>query len=135
MKKLSKKEEAAQIRKFSAAMAVFLAILATISLLRGHGTYVGLYIAAAAFLVLGLPFPIAMKPVYWAWMKFAGALGWFNTRLLLGLVFYLMFTPIALCLRLLGKDMLDLKLEPDRASYWHIRDRKPPEPDSYERQF
>ena len=49
-----------------------------------------------------------MKPAWlWLphriWMTIAGAIGWFNTRVILGLCFYLLITPIGFTLRLFGK--------------------------------
>jgi hypothetical protein len=41
------------------------------------------------------------------WLKFAEALGQFNTRLLLGLVFYLVLTPVALLYRLFNRAAAD----------------------------
>lgn len=71
----------------------------------------------------GLIWPAGLKPVYKAWMSLAVVLGWFMSRLLLGVVFYLAVTPIGLIMRLVGKDVLDLKMR-DRDSYWHLRDEE-----------
>ncbi len=90
---------------------------------------------AAAFIFCGLFARPLLRPVYIAWMVFAFALGWVNTRLLLGLFFYLIMTPVALILRLAGKDLLDRR--PDRAvkSYWIPRERTPLDRSRYERLF
>ena len=81
---------------------------------------VGLGIVFGAW---GLIWPAGLKPVYKVWMSLAAILGWFMSRLLLGLVFYLAVTPIGWIMRLVGKDVLDLKMK-DRASYWHLRDEE-----------
>ena len=128
-------DQTKQIRQFSAAMAVFLGILGSIPLFKGNPANISLYVAGVAFLVVGLAVPVAVKPIFWLWMKIAHALGWFNTRLLLGIVFYVIFTPIALVLRLLRVDMLDRRIEPDRPSYWHRRENPELKPEDYERQF
>ncbi|MGD8312153.1 MAG: SxtJ family membrane protein [Gammaproteobacteria bacterium] len=75
------------------------------------------WIAAAAFAGTGLLLTEALRPVYWVWMKLGHALGWFNTRLILGLVFFVLFAPVALLLRLLGKDPLQRRLEGDKTTY------------------
>ncbi|HBQ59112.1 MAG TPA: hypothetical protein DD671_05660 [Balneolaceae bacterium] len=45
----------------------------------------------------------------WAWYKLAEGLGWFNSRVLLSLVYYVVVTPIALLFRLFGNDPMRLK--------------------------
>jgi hypothetical protein len=52
-----------------------------------------------------------------AWMKFAFALAWVNTRLLLSIVYFIVLPPIAIGLRLFGKDYLHLGKR-QNGSYW-----------------
>jgi len=52
------------------------------------------------------------------WDKLGNILGTINTALILLLVFFLVITPIAVLMRLLGKDKLDLKFDADTQSYW-----------------
>lgn len=57
-------------------------------------------------LVLVVPaalYPPALLPLYKAWLPIARVLAWFNTRLLLGLVFFVMMLPLGIVLRLAGK--------------------------------
>ena len=49
--------------------------------------------------------PASLRPVYKVWMRFAGVLGWINTRIILGLVFFLMFFPFGLIMRLFNDPM------------------------------
>jgi hypothetical protein len=58
-----------------------------------------------------------LAPVQRYWLKFGHALGWVNSRIILGFVYYLLFTPVALVLRLLGKRPLDVKNRSSGASY------------------
>jgi hypothetical protein len=76
-----------------------------------------------------------LRPLYVGWMKFAFVLGWVNTRILLGLFFYLILTPIGLVLRLTGKDLLGLTIDRHATSYWVKRERKPFDPESAKQQF
>lgn len=61
---------------------------------------------------------IFLKSVYAVWMKFASVLGIINVTLILSLLFYIIFTPIGLIIRLFGRDLLDRKIEKDKTSYW-----------------
>lgn len=78
---------------------------------------------------------LALKPVYIIWMRFVFVLGWISARLLLLVVFYLVFTPTALIIRLFGKDLLDMKIDKNRPSYWHKKESKAFSRPDYERQF
>jgi hypothetical protein len=68
-------------------------------------------------------------------MKFAFVLGWINTRILLGIFFYLILTPIGLIMRISGKDLIDQKIDKGAKSYWKKRERVPFDPAQYERLF
>lgn len=69
-------------------------------------------------LILGTLIPVALKPVYIVWMKIAHVLGWINTRILLSLMFFLVFTPLGLLMRLTKKDPLRLAWGNKSLSYW-----------------
>lgn len=55
------------------------------------------------------------------WMTFAFALGWFNTRLLLTIVYVVLIGIPAIVLKVIRKDLLDRRWH-DRASYWRIKE-------------
>jgi hypothetical protein len=84
------------------------------------------WILAALLAVTALVLPASLKPVYHWWMQLAHVLGWINTRILLSLVFFLIFSPIALILRLLGKDPMRRKFNPTEQSY-RVESKAPPE--------
>ena len=72
---------------------------------------------AGALWVLAIIIPVALNPIYHVWMRFGLILGWINTRIILGLVFYVFFTPFALILKVLGKDPMSRKLNASINSY------------------
>ena len=63
------------------------------------------WLVAAAFVLLALVLPVALGPVYRGWMKVGAVLGWINTRLILGIVFFLIFVPFGLMMRLFNDPM------------------------------
>ncbi len=121
------------VRKFGLLFGALSVLVGAYMLYRGHGTWVWALGAAVFFWVTGLVGYPVLKPVYIGWMKFAYVLGWINTRLFLGLFFYLILTPMGLLLRLLGKDLLDEKIDKNAATYW--KKREPVDPSRYERLF
>ena len=68
-------------------------------------------------------------------MLFAKALGWVNTRILLSLMYFVIFTPFRIISIIIGKDFLDRKIEKDRESYWQKREVKIFKKELYRRQF
>ncbi|MBV6403837.1 MAG: hypothetical protein IT228_06740 [Flavobacteriales bacterium] len=78
-----------------------------------------LIVAVCAGLI-GLLVPPLARLVHRGWMKLAHALGWFNGRVLLGAVFFLLLTPIALLRRLGRSD--GLALRKPAGSIWTVRD-------------
>lgn len=122
------------LRNFGLVMAVVLGFL-TLLLLRKHsGNAVYFAAAAAAFLLPALIFPRALVILYFPWMTFSFVLGWFMTRVILSLTFFLVFTPMGLGLRMFGKDLLDLKQDPKAETYWK-KHTAAPGTDRYRRPF
>ena len=83
---------------------------------------------------LYLVFPKGIYPFYRVWMFIAGILGWINTRLLLGIVFYLLILPIGFVMRTLGKLHYRAKLKEDSSTFW-IKNTETLDNDYLERPF
>ena len=83
----------------------------------------------------GLLLPKILKPFYILWMLLAHVLSWVNTRIILGLIFYLIFTPIALIMKLTKRDSLQRKIDKDASSYWVQRTMPKNIKEHFERQF
>jgi hypothetical protein len=76
---------------------------------------------------LGLAVPMALKPVYRTWMKFGLLMSKIMTPLIMGIVFFLTVTPMALLMRLLGKDYMARRLDRSAQSYRIESQANPPE--------
>jgi Saxitoxin biosynthesis operon protein SxtJ len=81
---------------------------------------------AAFFLVPAVLFPKSLAWVHKGWMALGHVLGWINTRIILGFVFYFIVTPTGMVRRWLGKDPMGRRLRPDLDSYRIIRKPRPP---------
>lgn len=62
------------------------------------------WVVAAALWFPALLFPAVLKPVYRGWMKFGAVLGFVNTRIILGVFFFIILAPIGLVMRVFGYD-------------------------------
>ena len=65
----------------------------------------------------GLIAPATLRPLYHYWMKFAEVVGRFNTKVLLGFVFYAMITPVGLFVRFFRRDPMARKFDASAESY------------------
>jgi hypothetical protein len=88
-----------------------------------------------AILLIGLAVPIVLKPLQKIWMAIAILVGWVMTRLILSVLFFLVFTPISLISRLFGRSFLDLRPNPSQETYWNLRERNDLDKTTLERQF
>ncbi len=87
-----------------------------------------------ALIILGLIFPKALVYPNRAWMALAEVLAFISTRIILGLVFFLIVTPIGVAKRLLGWDPLNRRAVPG-PSYWHAYGERQRDPRHYEKMF
>ncbi len=79
----------------------------------------------ASLIVLGWLHPPALRYVYRGWMAVGHVLGSINTRIILGLVFYGLITPMGLAMRVMGKDFMRRSSQPEAASYRVPRAARP----------
>jgi hypothetical protein len=96
---------------------------------------VGLGGPALVLMALGLAAPRVLHPVYTVWMGLAVVLGFVMTRVILTAVFVGLVIPIGLVLRLVGKDLLRLKLDPEADSYWLPKEEADPAAERMTRYF
>jgi hypothetical protein len=82
-------------------------------------------VIAAGLLIPAVVFPRSLVWVHKGWMAIGHVLGWINTRIILGMIFYVIVTPIGIIRRWLGKDPMGRNLRPDLDSYRVIRKPRP----------
>ena len=123
------------IRDFGILIGFILLIIAGILFYKERASYELIILLGIAFIGLGLGMPIILKPFYLVWMNFAVVLGWLMTRLILGLLFYIVVSPIGFISRLFGKEFLELKNSSLNSSYWNYKDNGRISHKDYEKQF
>ena len=107
-----------QLRKFGLLVGgIFCAIGLWPAILRGQNPRLWAVTIGVLLLIPALVAPRILGPVYRVWMTAGEALGWINTRILLGVVFYGLITPMGLAMRLCGKNTMRLTYEPGLESY------------------
>ncbi|MGD2075889.1 MAG: SxtJ family membrane protein [Gammaproteobacteria bacterium] len=77
--------------------------------------------------------PGSLRPVYAGWMKFGQVMNWINTRVILGILFYGVFLPFGLVMRLFGRDPMHRRRDTAASTYRVKSDNHPK--DNVERPF
>lgn len=75
------------------------------------------FVVLAIFWLIAFVCPVILRPVNSTWIKIGNVLGWINSRIILGIMFYLLIFPIGLLLKLFGKDSMNRKLNEKTDSY------------------
>jgi len=75
------------------------------------------WIVATILWLPALIMPSVLTPVYTTWMKVGHVLGWINTRIILGVIFYVMILPMGIVMRLFGNDPMKRKMDGPATSY------------------
>jgi membrane-bound ClpP family serine protease len=113
--KSSKKE----LRKFAIILFCIFAFIAGLMFWRAKSSWLILFCVGMLFLFIGLIKPLFLKSFYTVWMAWGFILGWVMTGIILTLSFFVIVTPMGLLLRkVLGKDLLDEKIEKSKETYW-----------------
>lgn len=82
---------------------------------------------AGALLVVAFAMPRLLAPANGLWIKFGFLLGRIMNPLIMGVLFFIVLTPVAVAMRLSGKDILNLKQNDGEKTYWVTRnDEEPP---------
>jgi len=108
------------LRKFGLVVGGVFAALALVLVLRhrfNHSFQI-FTTAATILIVLALVAPTRLDLIERIWMKVGTVMGWFNTRVLLTAVFFVVLTPVSLLLRLIGRDPLKRRFDRQATSYW-----------------
>ena len=132
MKEITKKD----LRQFGVGLGVILVILGTIHFFKHNDKTSYVLWGISIFpLISGIFIPNIIRPVYKVFLKVAHAIGWFNTRVILIVLYYLLLTPIGLIMKLFGKDLLNIRIDKKQKSYWIKRQTVRATRETLERQF
>jgi hypothetical protein len=118
--------ESSSDRSFGLVFAGFFALLAAYNWWHVGGRwpiYLGI---ASVFLLAALVWPNVLAPLNRLWSKLGYVLGRIMSPVVLGLIFFVVMTPLAALMRALRKDALRLRSDSGAGSYWIVR--QPPGP-------
>ena len=125
-----------QQRTFGVSAGLVCAFIAWHQWRHGHAAAAAILVSSGvAVAALGYAAPGVLRHPSALWWRVLHALGWVNTRLILGVLFFLVFTPMGFVLRLTGWDPLALKRAPGQATGWVPSPAAHRDPKHYERMY
>jgi hypothetical protein len=122
-------------RSFGLVMAAALAAVTLLNVWHAGRVWPWTGGAAALLLVAGLLRPAILHPLNLLWLRFGLLLHRVVNPIVMALLFYGTVLPTGLVMRMLGKDLLRLKRQPDADSYWIMRQPPGPSPETMKDQF
>ena len=104
-------------RSFGIVFSIFFSLVGIYLLLNNSPVYYWSFLISLIFLILGLLNSKILGPLNQIWFKFGILLGKVVSPIVMGIIFFLVITPIAILLKIFGKDVLKLKLN-NNETYW-----------------
>ena len=121
-------------RSFGIVFFVVFLLIALYPLIHNEEIRIWSLIISLIFLILGLINSRILKPLNKLWMYFGFLLGVIISPIVLGVIYFGLFTPIAVLMRMAGRDELKLKSKP-RKSYWIQRESSDFSEEKFKNQF
>ena len=115
-------KETGSNKSFGIVFFIVFLLIAVWPLIDGQSLRVWSLIISLIFLVLGLLNSKLLNPLNLAWVKFGKILGKVVAPIVMGVIYFIIITPIGLFLRLIGKDILQTKFSKNN-SYWIKREK------------
>ena len=109
-------------RNFGLVFSVVFIILGFFPLIKDSNPNFWLIVISLLFLFFGIFIPNVLKPLNILWFKFGILLGTFVSPIIMLLIFYLIITPIGIIMKIFGKDLLNLKYDKKKNTYWIKRE-------------
>ena len=104
-------------RSFGIVFFIVFLLIALYPLLKDNDLRIWSLVISFIFLILGLINSKILTPLNRLWFKFGLLLGRFISPLIMGIIFFVVVTPIGIMMRLLKKDLLNLKYN-KKETYW-----------------
>jgi hypothetical protein len=109
-----------EIRNFGLIWFFIFLVIAFLPIVKGHPLRFWALYPASIFLICACFYPkiFEITGFYKGWIKFGNFLGKINSKIIIAALFYLIFFPIGLILKITGKDLLNKKIDKSQESYF-----------------
>ena len=114
---MSKKIKVSSNKSFGIVFSIFFLFISIYLFLNEYPTYYWSLFVSVIFLLLGLMNSKILSPLNLLWFKFGLLLGKIVSPFVMGIIFFVVVTPISILLKIFGKDVLNLKFNNNK-TYW-----------------
>ena len=112
------KASRSELRKFGFIVGGIFALIGLWPFLFGAGGLrLWALVLACLLIAPAVGFPSILAPVYCGWMRLGHVLGWVNTRIIMAVIFFFVVTPMGWIMRLMRKDPMLRRFEPNAETY------------------
>lgn len=107
----------AELSKFGFLVGVIFAVIGLLPVLKGKPLNIYLLLLGVLLIIAGAIAPMSLSPLYSIWMKAGHVLGKINSYIILSIIFYFVFTPMRLLIRIFSKER-KFDFRSGKTSYW-----------------
>lgn len=125
--------KASSDRSFGLVFCAVFALVGLFPLLRGGSPHAWALVVSVAFALAAALRPGVLAPLNRVWTRLGLVLHSVVNPLVMGVMFFLVVLPTGLVMRLLGRDLLRVRIDKSATSYWI--EREPADPDHFKNQF
>jgi hypothetical protein len=111
-------------RSFGKGLALILAVIAVVQYFKHVAFFPYFFAAGVIIMIVALTCPLFLKPLYILFSCLGQLFGWVMTRLILSVLFFIIFTFLGLTMRLFGKRFLDIQFPQQKTTLWIEKDKK-----------
>jgi formate-dependent nitrite reductase membrane component NrfD len=113
------------LKMFAIIWSAIFGIIGILPLLKGQDIKILAIIIALIFNIIAFTKPQILTRFYKIWMKFGEFIGGIMSKIMMTILYFGIFTPVSIFLKIIGKDLLDKKIDKSRTSYWIERETQP----------
>jgi len=113
------------LKMFAIIWSAIFVVVGVVPLLKGQDIRVWAIVVAMVFSIIAFTKPQILTPFYKVWMKFGEFMGRIMSKIIMFILYFGIFTPVAIFLKIIGKDLLNKKVDKSQKSYWIERETQP----------
>lgn len=130
------RNEIKDLKQFGLVLSGIFLIFGVVNFLKGRiNIYPWFFGLSAVAILTALTTPKCIKPIFIVFTKVGHAIGWVNSRIILSFIYFIFIAPIAIIMRIAGRDSLNRKIDTKEASYWVKRVTTKSTKEKLEKQF
>lgn len=113
------------LRIFAFIWAAIFMIIGIYPIVHNNGIKMWAVEIAVIIVAIGVIKPTFLSKIYLLWIKLGEFIGNIVSHIIMLVLYLCLFTPVSIILKLLGKDLLNKKIDKSKSSYWIKREVQP----------